>query len=42
MRGLRAPSAKSGAATVNDITARIGAHLAAHDGYVAFSGGEDP
>ena len=26
---------------VEDITARIEAHLAAHDGYVAFSGGKD-
>ncbi|MFF2027143.1 phosphoadenosine phosphosulfate reductase family protein [Streptomyces sp. NPDC058171] len=41
LRGLRAPSAKSSVAAVADITARIGAHLAAHDGYVAFSGGKD-
>ncbi|MDF3313064.1 phosphoadenosine phosphosulfate reductase family protein [Rhodococcus sp. T2V] len=41
LRGLRAPSAKSSAVAVADITARIEAHLAAHDGYVAFSGCKD-
>lgn len=41
LRGLRAPSAKAGPTAVDDIAARIEAHLAAHDGYVAFSGGKD-
>ena len=41
LRGLRAPSTRSSAAAVADITARIDAHLAWHDGYVAFSGGKD-
>ena len=41
LRGLRTPSAKAGPAAVADITARIEAHLAQHDGYVAFSGGKD-
>jgi phosphoadenosine phosphosulfate reductase len=41
LRGLRTPSARAGAAAVADITARIEAHLAAHHGYVAFSGGKD-
>ena len=41
LRGLRAPSARTGTAAIADITARIEAHLAAHDGYVAFSGGKD-
>ncbi|RYD13987.1 MAG: phosphoadenosine phosphosulfate reductase [Lysobacteraceae bacterium] len=41
LRGLRAPSTKAGPSAVADIAARIEAHLAAHDGYVAFSGGKD-
>ncbi|BAH56061.1 hypothetical protein ROP_pROB01-05620 (plasmid) [Rhodococcus opacus B4] len=41
LRGLRAPSVKAGPNAVADIAARIEAHLAAHDGYVAFSGGKD-
>ncbi|MCZ4590313.1 phosphoadenosine phosphosulfate reductase family protein [Rhodococcus opacus] len=41
LRGLRTPSAKAGTAAVADITARIEAHLAARDGYAAFSGGKD-
>ena len=41
LRGLRAPSAKAGPGAVADIVARIEAHLAQHDGYVAFSGGKD-
>ncbi|MDV6247054.1 phosphoadenosine phosphosulfate reductase family protein [Rhodococcus opacus] len=41
LRGLRAPSGKAGPGAVADIAARIEAHLAAHDGYVAFSGGKD-
>nr|WP_143051540.1 phosphoadenosine phosphosulfate reductase family protein [Rhodococcus koreensis] len=41
LRGLRTPSAKAGAAAVAHTMTRIEAHLAAHDGYVAFSGGKD-
>ncbi|MGV9867242.1 phosphoadenosine phosphosulfate reductase domain-containing protein [Rhodococcus koreensis] len=41
LRGLRTPSAKAGPAAIGAILTRIEAHLAAHDGYVAFSGGKD-
>lgn len=41
LRGLRAPSTKAGPAAVDTILTRIEAHLTAHDGYVAFSGGKD-
>ena len=41
LRGLRTPSAKSGPAAIGAILPRIEAHLAAYDGYVAFSGGKD-
>ncbi|MFD7011186.1 phosphoadenosine phosphosulfate reductase family protein [Rhodococcus jostii] len=41
LRRLRAPSVKAGVAAVAAIMTRIEAHLAAHDGYVAFSGGKD-
>ncbi|KXX54563.1 phosphoadenosine phosphosulfate reductase [Rhodococcus sp. LB1] len=41
LRGLQAPSAKTGPSAVADILTRIEAHLARHDGYVAFSGGKD-
>ncbi len=34
-------SAKAGPSAVADILTRIEAHLAAHGGYVAFSGGKD-
>ncbi len=41
LRGLRTPSEKSAPAAIGAILTRIEAHLAAHDGYVAFSGGKD-
>ena len=41
LRGLRTPSEKSGPAAIGAILPRIEAHLAAYDGYVAFSGGKD-
>lgn len=41
LRALRAPSAKAGTRALAEIVERIEAHLARHDGYVAFSGGKD-